>query len=193
MIRHTQDSGSASTQLRGRQLVASVVRATFKGLNICAGVDIAACAASTIGDLADVVTATGVLIDRNTVLSLSKNLKDTKGLLSVNNTKQNCQRICTWNEWRLPNWWQLLSQGTLSPSSPSQLEPLKPTMSALTPVRTMERAKRAAVKRMVCRFNGTVKCANGELETEFYLYLKRNYCCRMRSGLFLVGFAPLNS
>jgi hypothetical protein len=50
-------------QLRGRRLRANVVRATFEGLNIRASVDTAACAISRIADLADLGTATCVLID----------------------------------------------------------------------------------------------------------------------------------
>jgi hypothetical protein len=66
-------------QLRGSRLLANVVRATSEGLNICAGVDIAARAISLIADPADFVTATSVLIDRDAARSLSKNLKD-KGI-----------------------------------------------------------------------------------------------------------------
>jgi hypothetical protein len=62
--------------LRGRRLLANVVRATSEGLNIRAGVDIAARAISLIADPADFVTATSVLIDRDTARSLNKNLKD---------------------------------------------------------------------------------------------------------------------
>jgi hypothetical protein len=69
-------------QLRGRRLLARVVRATSEGLNIRAGVDIAACAISLIADLADLDTATGVLIDRDTARSWNKNLKDKRVYVS---------------------------------------------------------------------------------------------------------------
>ena len=59
-----------------RRLLASIVRATSEGLNIRAGVDIAACAISFIADPADLGIASRILIDRDAVISCYKNLKD---------------------------------------------------------------------------------------------------------------------
>ena len=64
------------TQLQDSQLLASVVRATPEGLNIRAGVDIAACPISLIADPADLDLAVSVLIDRDTARSFNKNLED---------------------------------------------------------------------------------------------------------------------
>ena len=72
-ILHTHDSASP---LLARQLLANVVRATSERLDIRAGVDIAARAISLIADSADFVTATSLLIDRNTARSCNKNLKE---------------------------------------------------------------------------------------------------------------------
>ena len=69
-------------RLRGHWLLANIVRATSEGLNTRAGVDIAACATSPVADSADHGTATGVLIDCDTVSSSNKNLKDKR--MSVN-------------------------------------------------------------------------------------------------------------
>ena len=63
-------------QLREHQLLENVVRATSEGLNIRAGVYIAACAISRIADPADLGIATSVLIDRDTARSWNKNLKE---------------------------------------------------------------------------------------------------------------------
>ena len=69
-------------QLRGRQLLANVVRATCNGLNIRAGVDIAACAVSRIADRADHYTAICVLKGRDTARSCYKNLKNKRFYIS---------------------------------------------------------------------------------------------------------------
>ena len=61
--------------LRGRRLLANIVGATSEGLDICAGVDVAACATSRIVDLANLYTATGVLIDCNTARASNKDLE----------------------------------------------------------------------------------------------------------------------
>ena len=63
--------------------------------------------------------------------------------------------ICTptRNEWRFEKSTQPSLHATLAPSPPVHPEPLKATMSALTPVTAMAIAKRAVVmpvKRMVC-------------------------------------------
>ena len=63
-------------QQRERRLLADVVRATFEGPNRRAGVDIAACTISIIGDSADFGLAASVLIDRDTARSSNKNLKE---------------------------------------------------------------------------------------------------------------------
>ena len=63
-------------QQRERRLLADVVRATFEGPNRRAGIDIAACTISIIGDPADFGLAASVLIDRDTARSSNKNLKE---------------------------------------------------------------------------------------------------------------------
>jgi hypothetical protein len=62
-IRHTRDDASSPLQLRERRLLANIVRAASEGLNIRAGVDVAACAISRIVDPADLFFAIGTLID----------------------------------------------------------------------------------------------------------------------------------
>lgn len=91
----TQDSTSASKcfklqihlhrHLRGCRFIANIVRATFVGLNIRAGVDIATWATSIVADPVDFrdVYAIRLLIDRDTVTSCSSNLKDKR--VYVNN------------------------------------------------------------------------------------------------------------
>ena len=67
-------------RLRRHWLLANIVRATSEGLNIRAGVDIAACTISLVADPADLGPATSVLIDRDTARSCNKNLKKKEGL-----------------------------------------------------------------------------------------------------------------
>ena len=79
-IRHTQNTAMLllhwQLQLEGLRLLANAVGATFEGLNSSASVDIAARATPPIGDPADHVTATCVLIGCDAVSSSNNNLKD---------------------------------------------------------------------------------------------------------------------
>lgn len=79
-IRHTQNTAMLllhwQLQLEGLRLLANAVGATFEGLDSSASVDIAARATPPIGEPADHVTATCVLIGCDTVSSPNNNLKD---------------------------------------------------------------------------------------------------------------------
>ena len=79
-------------RVRRRRLDANIVRATWVGQSICVGVDSAACAMSIIVDPVDFVFAIRVLVDRDTVSSCKKNLKD-KGIYVYEYLRTNMYRL----------------------------------------------------------------------------------------------------